>query len=190
MFLPEQHDGNFSNYHRLAVYSGDVQRFRKHFAEALICYREGQDRFPKISDYYVRYEGILSNPHDNTLRDMQRSLQDGIQQIKTYTSIDDITRYQIETLSPLGGGYRGAQQIASRIKLLHALRFQAFANKFRHSFLHSVAEAVILIRESAPGSREGCGQQGRPRGQIRLDIMGRVCGHYDFGRGRSGSSRR
>ena len=74
MFLPEQHDGNFSNYHRLAVYSGDVQRFRKHFAEALICYREGQDRFPKISDYYVRYEGILSNPPDNTLRDMQRSL--------------------------------------------------------------------------------------------------------------------
>jgi hypothetical protein len=115
MFLPEQHDGNFSNYHRLAVYSGDVWRFRKHFAEALICYREGWDRFSKISDYYERYEGMVSNPDDDTLRDMQRALQAGMQQIKTHPLMETLVRYQREILSPLVGGYYGAQQIASRI---------------------------------------------------------------------------
>ncbi len=69
LFLPEQHDGHFSNYDRLARLTATKTEFRAMFPEGLLGYHavlERRDR-PKtyVKALYTMYRGLLTHPEEH-----------------------------------------------------------------------------------------------------------------------------
>jgi len=116
LVLPEQHDGNYTNY--MTLYRNGVSDAAdwEAFPELMLSTRVPEARQFKIEDFYRRYMDELTGAASTLLRELSALAGKTLGEIATADASRDFARAQTAKLSHVVGEFKGVQQIAEAIK--------------------------------------------------------------------------
>ncbi|RDY32018.1 hypothetical protein [Lachnotalea glycerini] len=118
--LPEQHDGNYSNYKTFcdtcSYLSGcDI---KKNFPQLMLGSRINEAQHYAIDEFYKYYSRILRGENKSLINILKEDINKFFKQEKFYEKIDQYTLEQEKSAIKLNGQYQGVNQIITFVETL------------------------------------------------------------------------